>query len=86
LPASRNARQMLRTAITNTDRVVQLTTAILDSARLESTHVTLARQVCAPPELICPASDPMSAMAEWSTFGRSRRAQAPKTDLECRLE
>ena len=58
------ARQMLRTALSNTDRLVRLTTAVLDSARLEAGEVPMAPQACTGPDLIRQAVDLMSAMAE----------------------
>lgn len=58
------ARQLLKIALNNTDRLVRLTTSVLDSARLESGQVPLTRQACAAPDLIHQAIDLMSAIAE----------------------
>jgi len=58
------ARRLLEIAINNAKRLVHLVNDILDDARLDSAHVSLARRVCTAAELIQQAVDLMRPMAE----------------------
>ncbi len=58
------AQNLLRIAVTNTDRLVRLINDILDLERMESGRATLQFRRCSLPELVQQAVDTMTAMAD----------------------
>jgi signal transduction histidine kinase/DNA-binding response OmpR family regulator len=58
------AQNLLRIALTNTDRLVRLINDILDLERMESGRATLQFRRCSLPELVQQAVDTMTAMAD----------------------
>ncbi|MEO7028441.1 MAG: ATP-binding protein [Acidobacteriaceae bacterium] len=58
------AQNLLRIALSNTERLVRLINDILDLARMESDHSSLRLQRCSLPELIVQAVETMTPMAD----------------------
>ena len=63
-PIHPNAEQMLKIAVTNTDRLIRLINDILDIERLESGRTRLLRRVCDLPDLLALSIESVRAIAE----------------------
>lgn len=58
------AQNLLRIALSNTDRLVRLITDLLDLARMESDHSSLRLERCSLRELVTQAVETMASMAD----------------------
>ncbi|HEX7102146.1 MAG TPA: response regulator [Nitrolancea sp.] len=63
-PIHPSAEQMLKIAVTNTDRLIRLINDILDIERLESGRSSLSPRVCDVPELLALTLESLRGMAE----------------------
>jgi CheY-like chemotaxis protein len=63
-PINPSAEQMLKIAVTNTDRLIRLINDILDIERLESGRASLTRRVCDVPELLALTLESVRGVAE----------------------
>jgi PAS domain S-box-containing protein len=63
-PIHPSAEQMLKIAVTNTDRLIRLINDILDIERLESGRANLTRRVCDLPELLALTLEGVRGVAE----------------------
>ena len=78
------AQNLLRIAVTNTDRLIRLINDILDIERMQSGRATLHMRHCNLRELVQQAIDTMTAMAE--AAGLALVLEAPSQDEQIGLD